>query len=305
MDKKIQQFQKLKQVFRGRILVDEPLSEHTYFHIGGPSDFYLYPRDLEDLSAITDFCQREGINRFIIGNGSNLLISDEGFHGIVIDISETFVHMICKGDTVTVGAGIEIAKLLKYCTVRGLSGLEPLVGIPGQVGGGIRLNAGAFGMEICDRLSNVRLLDRFGTLEKRTRQEITVGYRYTDFPSDVIFVEAQFHFSDGNPKEMEAVQKNYIKERREKQPLSLPSAGSVFKRPPGDYAGRLIEESGCKGLRIGDAMVSKKHANFIVNCHLASAQDVLRLIEEVREAVLQQSGIVLELEINLVGFVNR
>jgi len=148
-------------------------------------------------------------------------------------------------------------------------------------------------------------MDRYGTLERRRREEITVGYRYTDLPPDGIVVEAQFLLSEGNPKKMESVQKAYLKERREKQPLSLPSAGSVFKRPAGDYAGRLIEEAGCKGLRIGDAMVSKKHANFIVNCHLASAQDVLRLVEEVKKRVLERFNVELELEIHLLGFSER
>lgn len=300
-----QQLQKLKQVFRGKILMDEPLSEHTYFRIGGPADFYLYPKNLEDLSAVVDFCQREEIPRFVIGNGSNLLVSDDGLRGVVIDLSETFTHIHCKGVLVTVGAGVPLESLLRYCTERGLCGLESLVGIPGQVGGGICLNAGAFDGEISDPLRSLRLLDRFGTLEKRQRENITVGYRTTDLPSDGIIVEAQFLLSEGNPKEMEAVQKARMKERREKQPLSLPSAGSVFKRPQGDYAGRLIEEVGCKGLRVGDAMVSKKHANFIVNCHLASAQDVLRLIDEVRERVLHRFDVELELEINLVGFSER
>ena len=285
--------------------MDEPLSEHTNFRIGGPADFYLYPKDLEDLGALVDFCEREGIPRFVIGNGTNLLVSDEGFRGIVIDLSETFTHVSCKGSVVTVGAGVFLRNLLKYCTERGLSGLESLVGIPGQVGGSIFLNAGSYGVEICDRLRSVHLMDRLGTLEKRQQEEITVGYRYTDLPSDGIVVEAQFLLSEGNPKKMESVQEGYLKERREKQPLSLPSAGSVFKRPAGDYAGRLVEEAGCKGLRIGDAMVSKKHANFIVNCHFASAQNVLRLVDEVKERVLERFDIDLELEIHLLGFPER
>jgi len=305
MEAQVQQLKRLRQLFRGKILVDEFLSEHTCFRIGGPADFYLYPKDLEDLGALVDFCEREGVSRFTIGNGTNLLVSDEGFRGVVIDLSETFTHIGCKENRVTAGAGVHLSDLLKYCTERGLSGLESLAGIPGQVGGGVFLNAGAYGGEICDRLRSVHLMDRYGTLERHRREEITVGYRYTDLPPDGIVVEAQFLLSEGNPKKMESVQKAYLRERREKQPLSLPSAGSVFKRPAGDYAGRLIEEAGCKGLRIGDAMVSKKHANFIVNCHLASAQDVLRLVEEVKKRVLERFNIELELEIHLLGFSER
>ena len=301
MEKQTQQFQRIRQVFRGRILMDEPLSDHTTFRIGGPADYYLYPKDLEDLSAVVDFCEREDVSRFVIGNGSNLLVSDEGYRGIVIDLSDTFCHVQCKGYVVTVGAGFFLGDLLKFCTERGLSGLEALAGIPGQVGGCIWMNAGAYGGEIADRLTSLRLLDRFGTLERRQREEVDFGYRTANLPQDGIIVEAQFLLLERNPKDMEAVQNEFLKKRKAQQPLSLLSAGSVFKRPPGDYAGRLIEEAGCKGLRIGDAMVSKKHANFIVNCRLASAQDVLRLIDEVRERVLERFDIELELEIQKVG----
>ncbi len=304
MDQINKQFQKLKQAFRGKILLQEPLARHTTFRIGGPADYYVYPRDLEDLSAMIDLCQREDMSRFIIGNGSNLLVSDQGYHGVVIDLSDTFSHIRSKGDLVTVGSGAQLFELLKFCIERGLSGIEALTGIPGQVGGAIWLNAGAFGSEMCDHIFSVRLLDRCGTLEKRRKEEFNAGYRQTDLPSDAIVVEAQFLLREGNPKEMEALQRAYLQERKAKQPLSLPSAGSVFKRPQGDFAGRLIEEVGCKGLRVGDAMVSKKHANFIVNCHFASASDVLRLIAEVRERVFKRFDVELKLEIHLVGFAN-
>lgn len=295
-------FQRLKQTFRGRILVDEMLSEHTWFRIGGPADFYLYPKDLEDLTAMLDFAKREEIPVFVIGNGSNLLCSDEGYRGIVIDLSRTFKHVQCKGHVVTVGAGFLLKDLLQYCLERGLSGFESLVGIPAQIGGALYQNAGAYGGEMCDRLDNVRLLDPFGSLERRNKADLQPGYRKIQLLPGTILVEAQFLLSEGHPKEMEAVQQSFLKQRKEKQPLSLPSAGSIFKRPKEDYAGRLVEEAGCKGMRIGDAIVSKKHANFIVNCHLASAADVIRLIDEVRHRVLQRFGVVLELEIEKVGF---
>ncbi len=305
MDKQVEQFQRLRQAVRGKLFVDESLSKHTYFRIGGPADYYFYPKDLEDLGAVIDFCQREEMDQFIIGNGSNLLVSDEGYRGVVIDLSETFTHIHCKGYLVTVGAGVLLQTLLSYSTERGLSGLEMLVGIPAQIGGALVMNAGAYGGEIYNHVQSVHFLDKFATLELRKREEITVGYRTTNLPSDGIIVEAQFLLAEGNPKEMEAVQNLLLKERRDKQPLSLPSAGSIFKRPPGDYAGRLIEEAGCKGLRIGDAMVSKKHANFIVNCHFASAEDVLRLIDEVKQRVFKRFQIVLELEVHLIGFNNK
>ena len=297
-------FQRLKQVFRGKLLLDEPLSEHTYFKIGGPADYYLYPKDLEDLAAVVDFCQKEGVPRFVIGNGSNLLVSDEGYRGIMIDVSETFSHLQCKGYVVTSGAGVALRRLFKYCMERGLSGFESLVGIPGQLGGAVKINAGAYGNTISEHLMNVRLLNADGTLERRSKEDITFGYRITDLPDEAILVEMQFHLTEGNPKVMEDKQAEYMARRKDQQPLSLPSAGSVFRRPPGDYAGRLIEEAGCKGLRIGDAMVSKKHANFIVNCHLASALDVRRLMDEIRQRVMDQFDVMLEPEVILVGFEN-
>jgi UDP-N-acetylmuramate dehydrogenase len=299
MNTKIEQFQELRQVFRGEIRTDEPLSKHTSFRIGGPADFYLYPKDLEDLTSAIDFAQSHKLPKFVIGNGTNLLVSDDGIRGIVIDLSQTFNEIESKENSVTAGAGVVLED---YGAERGLSGFESLIGIPGQVGGGIVLNAGAFDTEISDRLGSVRLMDRFGTLERKRKSELTFGYRMTGIPRDTIIVEAQFLLKEGNPKDMEISQNNYLRKRKDKQPLSLPSAGSVFKRPVGDFAGRLIEDAGCKGLRIGDAMVSRKHANFIVNCRLASAQDVLRLIDEVKERVLKQFQVELELEIHLIGF---
>lgn len=302
MNQKSIDIQRVKQVFRGRILLDEPLSQHTSFRIGGPADYYVFPRDLEDLNSLLDFCQRDNISRFVIGNGTNILAHDSGFRGVVIDLSETFYNIQNKGKTVIVGAGVQLKKLIRFCTERGLAGLEALAGIPGRIGGCIIMNAGAWGSEISDCLSSIRFLDRFGALEKRMKQDIGFAYRSTDLPTDGVIVEAEFKLSEGNPKEMESIQENHLRERRDKQPLSLPSAGSVFKRPEGDYAGRLIEEAGCKGLRIGDAMVSKKHANFIVNCHLASAQDVIHLMDEVKKRVSDRFQIELVPEIHLLGF---
>ena len=301
MDEKSKIYQRLRQVFRGNIIVNEPMSKHTSFRIGGNAEFYLYPKDLEDLGNVVDFCQRDAVDRFIIGNGTNILVGDDGIRGVVIDLSQTFHQISSKGTMVTVGAGVPLKEMLYYCTQRGLSGFEPITGIPGQIGGCLRLNAGAFGREISDHVHSVRLLDSFGTLERRERTDIQWGYRFSDIPGHAIIVEAQFAFIEGNPKQMEREQDTYLRERRAKQPLSLPSAGSVFKRPPDGYAGRLIEESGCKGLRIGDAMVSRKHANFIVNCHLASASDVLRLIEEVQQRVFRQFKVELEPEIHMIG----
>jgi UDP-N-acetylmuramate dehydrogenase len=242
------------------------------------------------------------VPRFVIGKGSNLLVSDAGYRGVVLDLSEAFSTIQSNGQEVTAGAGVQLWDLLLYCTERGLSGMESLSGIPGSVGGCIRLNAGAYGAEIKDCLTQVAFLDPQGGLVLRGRQEIRMEYRSTDLPADAVVVQAQFHLREGSPAEMKAVQQEFLNKRKSKQPLSLSSAGSVFKRPPGDFAGRLIDEAGLKGLRFGDAMVSGKHANFIVNCQAASASDVMRLIDEIQKRVSARFGIQLEPEIHFLGF---
>ncbi|HDQ46120.1 MAG TPA: UDP-N-acetylmuramate dehydrogenase [bacterium] len=299
---KIRIIQKIKQRFKGSLLADEPLSGHTSYRIGGPADLFALPGDLDDVRLLLDICHAESLDWFVIGRGSNLLVSDTGFRGIVIDVSDAFNHISSRGTVVTAGAGVLLWDLLRYCTEFGLSGLEELSGVPGSLGGAVRLNAGAFGEEIFNTISRIKFLDPTGIVEKRERAEIRAGYRQTDLPRRIVVIEAELTLHDGNPTEMQAVQDNILKRRRERQPLSLPSAGSVFKRPEGDYAGRLIEEAGLKGLRIGDAMVSKKHANFIVNVHVASARDVLHLIREVQERVFERFGVRLEPEIHFVGF---
>ena len=302
MDEKKRQFRLLVQTVRGKILYDEPLSGRTSFKIGGPADFVFFPKDIEDLVAFVRLCEAERIPRFVIGRGTNLLVADAGFRGVVVDLSKSFNAIAASGLAVTAGAGVQLWDLLLTCTERGLSGMESLAGIPGSVGGGIRLNAGAYGTELKDSLMNVAFVDSTGSLLTRARNEIRMDYRTADLPDGAVIVQAQFQMREGNPREIDASQKAILARRKESQPLSLPSAGSVFRRPPGDYAGRLIEEAGLKNLRIGDAMVSGKHANFIVNCQSASASDVIRLIREIQERVSARFGVMLEPEIHFLGF---
>lgn len=302
MDEKKRQFRLLVQTVRGKLLYDEPLSGRTSFLIGGPADFVFLPKDIEDLSAFVRLSESERIPRFVIGRGTNLLVADAGFRGVVVDLSKTFNAIAASGLTLTAGAGVQLWDLLLMCMERGLSGMESLAGIPGSVGGGIRLNAGAHGCEIKDRLMNATFVDSSGELVMRARNEIRMDYRTTDLPGGAVIVQAQFQMKDGSSSAIDAEQKAILAQRKAKQPLSLPSAGSVFKRPPGDYAGRLIEEAGLKNFRIGDAMVSGKHANFIVNCQSASASDVMRLIREIQERVAARFGVMLEPEINFLGF---
>jgi len=291
----------LKSV-KGKILFKEMLSGHTSYRIGGPADYYITPKDVEDIRTILEIAEKQQLPWFVIGEGSNLLVSDTGFRGIVLDLSKAFNQIDSRGTEMTVGAGVLLWDLLRYCTEFGLTGLEQLTGIPGQIGGGVVLNAGAFDEEIFSTIQSVKFISPTGIIETRDREDIHPGYRKTDLPKNIVILEIELALRNGNPAEIQMIQKEILKKRRDKQPLSLPSAGSVFKRPSGDYAGRLIEEAGCKGLRIGDAMVSRKHANFIVNVHLASALDVMRVINEVKERVLAKSGVMLEPEIHFLGF---
>ena len=295
-------FQKIKMTTRGQVLVGEPLAQHTSFKIGGPADFYVKPADEDDLHGLIGLCQEEKIESFVIGRGTNLLVSDAGFRGVVIDIADTFTKIQLGERAITVGAGVLLDDLVVKSIEWGLSGLENLSGIPGSIGGGIRLNAGAFGTEIKDPLESVKVVDEDNVIEIMFPEQLNMQYRQTDLSVHDIVIEARFHLNPGEKDELEKIRKEILTRRKEKQPLSLPSAGSVFKRPKGDYAGRLIEECGLKGLRIGDAMISKKHANFIVNCGHASASDVKRVIAEVQSKVRKQFQTELEPEVHFLGF---
>jgi len=294
----------LKSV-KGKVLYNEMLSDHTSYRIGGPADYYVYPKDVEDIRSVMEIAEKQQLDWFVIGEGSNLLVSDDGFRGIILDLSQSFNQIDSRGVEVTAGSGVLLWDLLRYCKEFGLAGLEQLAGIPGQVGGAIVLNAGAFGEEIFNTVDSVKFITSDGLIQSKDREEIYPGYRKTDLPRDIVIIETDLKLRTGNPNEIQAIQNDILKKRQDKQPMPLPSAGSDSKRPPRDYAGRLIEEAGCKGLRIGDAMVSRKHANFIVNVHLASALDVMRLIDDVKERVLQKSGIQLEPEIHYLGFEKR
>lgn len=295
-------FQKIKMKTRGPALVGEVLANHTSFKIGGPADFYVKPLDEEDLHGLVALCKEEGLDQFVIGRGTNLLVSDAGFRGVVIDLSESFNKIQLGELAVTVGSGVLLDSLVIKSIEWGLSGLENLSGIPGSIGGGIRLNAGAFGTEMKDVLDSVKVIDEDNVIEIMYTDQLNMHYRATDLSVHDIVIEARFHLKPARKDDLKKIRTEILNRRKEKQPLSLPSAGSVFKRPKGDYAGRLIEECGLKGIRIGDAMVSKKHANFIVNCGHASASDVRRVIDEVQSKVHKRFQISLEPEVHFLGF---
>ena len=295
-------YREIQDILRGQIFEDEPLSKHTSYRIGGPADLYALPADVEDLTALLRVCGEREIPAFVIGKGTNLLVNDLGFRGVVVDLKAACGALRTDGEEVIAGSAVRIKRLTAWCEERGLGGLEFMSGIPGTVGGALRMNAGAFGGEISDRLRWIEGIAPDGTRQRWVKAELDFGYRRAGGLEDRVIVGCAFGLARTDAALLTTQRKEILRKRNARQPLEVPSAGSVFKRPEGDYAGRLIEAAGCKGLRVGDAMVSPKHANFIVNLGRATASEVRTVIERVRERVEQKFGIVLELEIQLVGF---
>ena len=286
------------------------MSQHTSLRVGGPADLFIIPRDVQDLQTI--FKHKGNRPLFILGEGTNLLMNDKGFRGIVIATKNQFksiepplFYKKPSGEeaaVVTAGAATKMSYLVKYLAKYSLTGMEDLVGIPGSLGGALIMNAGADGTEICDVVRKVTRVNADGELETLSKSDLKFEYRKTTFPSEGgIIVSAELDLKKGNHAEIQERIDQHLVRRKNKQPLTLPNSGSVFKNPEGDAAGRLIEEAGLKGFTVGDAGVSIKHANFIVNKGAATASDVMEVIDHVRATVLEKTGVELETEVIIVG----
>lgn len=284
------------------VKMDEPMKDHTAFKIGGPADFMVLPSDAEEIEAVIRFLKSNGIEFLIMGNGSNLLVSDKGLRGVVIKIGERFSAMEIEGDRVRAQAGILLSTLAKNVAKASLSGLEFSGGIPGTLGGAVAMNAGAYGGEMKDVIESVSLMDKYGNRRRLDRQGMGLGYRDSLVQKeDLIVLEAELKLEPGDRGQITEKMNEFNRRRSDKQPLALPSAGSTFKRPEGHYAGKLIEDAGLKGLRYGNAMVSEKHSGFVVNMGNASAEEVLCLIRTVQKVVEDTFGVRLETEVKCVG----
>ncbi len=287
------------------LLTNETMAWHTSFRIGGTADYYVRVCDTNDLSQAMFFAANKGLPVFVMGGGSNILVSDSGIHGLVIENRMQSVSIDCQG-RMRANSGVPLASLVRLAGRRGLSGLEWAAGIPGTLGGAIVSNAGAFGHSIGDVLSWAGVLSPDCTEVIHSREEMGFGYRTSYFKRNgtrkeqEIILEAELELRPASKETVEADLRECIQRRKQSQPLG-PSAGSIFKNPPGDYAGRLIEAVGLKGYRIGGAQVSPKHANFMVNLGDARATDVAALVEMARVRVIDQFGIWLDLEIEMVG----
>ncbi|MBA7607767.1 MAG: UDP-N-acetylmuramate dehydrogenase [Calditrichaeota bacterium] len=288
---------------KGQVLFDEPLSRHTTYGVGGPAEAFFQPGDREELARILRLASQETIPVTVMGSGSNCLVSDTGMPGIVISLADRLNNFRIDGGSVTAGAGVTLGYLVNRCLQAGLAGVENLVGVPGTVGGALVMNARAFGGEISTYVDRVRTLTLDGKEQVYRREDLQFGYRSSSFRRDEIILEAEFHLKAGSPETIADLQRRFLNERKARQPLKQPSAGSVFKNPASDVAaGMLIDKAGLKGTRRGDAEISTKHGNFIINHGKATAEDIAFLIKLAARAVKQQFGTQLELEIRTLGF---
>ena len=284
-----------------QILENEPMSRHTTFRVGGPADVLFLPESEEQLLQALSIAREAGAPCFVIGNGSNLVVKDGGIRGLVIALGEGMAAIARAGETLTAWAGASLARVSAYAQASGLSGLEFASGIPGTLGGGCAMNAGAYGGQLSDVLVDARvLLD--GVVRTLTVAEMQMGYR-TSLPlrRGGIVISARFALTPDDPEAIAARMRELNARRRDKQPLNYPSAGSTFKRPEGYFAGALIEQAGLKGKRVGGAQVSEKHAGFIVNTGGATAADILTLIGTVQDEVADRFGVRLETEVRILG----
>lgn len=292
---------------KDRVWKNVPLKEYTSFKVGGPADYMVQTCSSDEISKIIEIAVQEGIPYYMLGNGTNMLVSDDGFRGIVILMKDRDSRPIYEADgenaRVTVSAGYLLSKIANETAAKGYSGLEFASGIPGSVGGAVVMNAGAYGGEIKDIIEYATVMDREGNVKRLSASELELGYRRSIIQKkELIVLDACFNLKKGEESKIKAEIKELNERRRVKQPLEFPSAGSTFKRPEGYFAGKLIEDAGLKGYSVGDAQVSEKHCGFVINRGKATAADIYRLIADVIEKVYGEFGVELEPEVRLLGF---
>ena len=295
----------LRQLLSGDILFDEPAGRHTSIGVGGGIDALLFPEDERELSNVIGYLRRWEVPFLPVGNGTNLIVRDGGFRGALISLARLRSLSLRdegKGNVLLLmGAGCPLSELVSVAMQEALTGMEFCAGIPGSVGGAIRMNAGAYGGEIKDIVEFVHLLDASGETRTAARDELPFAYRTLDLPAETIIIGAAIRLRRGEAEKIAGRVREIIGMRKEKHPLEFRNAGSVFKNPRDCPAGRLIEEAGLKGIRIGDAQVSEKHANFIVNRGHATAADILGLVALIQQRVLEKTGLTLETEVRIIG----
>jgi len=269
--------------------------------VGGPAECLLFPKDADELKKVVRFARRKKIPLLILGKGTNLVVRDKGVRGWVINLTQGMKKIKIDGEVIEAEAGLSLQRLVQCSIQKGLTGFEPFFGIPGTVGGGVAMNAGAWGAELKDVLLSMTLMKEDGGIVERHRSRLRFSYRGLAFPPSWIILKGRFQLKKGKKEEILERVKSYSGMRKKRQPLDYPSAGSIFKNPKEGPAGKWIEEAGLKGFRIGQAMISDRHANFIINLGKARAEEVIRLMEYVEKKIYEEKGISLEREVKVVG----
>ena len=284
------------------VKLQEPMSKHTTFRIGGPADFYLCPQSTKEVQQTVQICKEENLPYFILGNGSNLLVSDKGYRGVIIQLWKNFSDISVKDCCITAKAGALLSKVAAEALEEGLTGMEFASGIPGTIGGAVFMNAGAYGGEMKDIIKEVKVLDDQGEIRVLSNEEMKLGYRTSIVKEKGYTVlSAVLQLKKGDVSVIRETMEDLKNRRTSKQPLDMPSAGSTFKRPEGYFAGKLIMDSGLRGFSMGGAQVSEKHCGFVVNKGGATAEDVTALIREVQRRVKEKFGVELETEVRFLG----
>ena len=285
-----------------RVFTEEAMSQHTTFKIGGPADYFLMPDKGEDVGRVIKICKEKEIPYFILGNGSNLLVGDGGYRGAVIQIYRNMSSVTVEGNEITAQAGALLSAVAAAAKNASLTGFEFAGGIPGTIGGAVVMNAGAYGGEMKDVLTEVTVMNAEGDIFTLPTEELELGYRTSIIKTaGYIVLEAKIRLKEGNPEVIRETMKDLTIRRTTKQPLEYPSAGSTFKRPEGYFAGKLIMDSGLAGYQVGGAQVSEKHCGFVINAGDATARDVRTLMDNVRDIVSKKYGVTLEPEVKFLG----
>ena len=288
-------------LIKGRILFDAPMRQFISIKVGGPAETLLFPKNLGELRKVVRYAKRRKIPVLILGKGTNLIVRDKGIRGWVISLTQGMKKVEMDGEVVEAEAGLSLQHLVQFSIQKGLTGLEPFFGIPGTVGGGLVMNAGAWGVELKDVVASITLMKDDGEIVERPRSKLHFSYRKLILPSSWIILKGRFQLKKGKKDEILKKVKSYSKMRKGTQPLDYPSAGSIFKNPIEGPAGKWIEEIGLKGFTMGQAMVSERHANFVINLGKATAEDILNLMEFVEKRIYEKKGISLEREVRVVG----
>lgn len=284
------------------VLLDEPMKKHTTFRIGGPSDYFVLPKNIEEVKGVIALCKEKEVPFYILGNGSNLLVSDDGFRGVIIQLYKNMSHIEVEGNAIRAQVGALLSQIAAEALQNGLTGFEFASGIPGTLGGAVVMNAGAYGGEMKDVLTEVTALTQDGEVKVLKKEELDLGYRTSVVgKKGYIALEAVVELQKGNPDEIKATMDDLKERRTTKQPLEYPSAGSTFKRPEGYFAGKLIQDTGLRGFSVGGAQISEKHCGFVINKDHATAKDVAELMREVSDRVEAKFGVPLEPEVKKLG----